>query len=92
MRSRKRSASMNASALLEMAGHAAMGAALGLGFALALMFFEGFGLKPLIAHSVDPQWTAVVFAGTFTLVFAVGATLTGFVLTQMDKHEGSADQ
>ena len=92
MRSRKRSVSIDASVVLETAGHAVMGAALGLGFSLVLMFFDRFGLKPLIAQAVDPQWTATVFAGTLTLAFAVGATLTGFVLTMMEKHKHPADQ
>jgi hypothetical protein len=92
MRGRKRPALIDVSILLELAGHAAMGAALGLGFSLALMFFDAFGLKSLIAGSVDPGSTARVLVGTFTLVFAVGASLTGFVLTMVERGERSADQ
>jgi uncharacterized membrane protein YqjE len=87
MRRRKHFALMDLSLMLAMAGHAFMGAAIGLGFSFVLIFFDRFGLKPLIIHAADPQWTAVVFAGTMTLVFAVGSTLTGFVLTMMDKHK-----
>jgi hypothetical protein len=86
MRKRKHFASMDVSLMLAMAGHAIMGAAIGLGFSFVLIFFDGFGLKPLITHAADPQWTAVVFVGTLMLVFAVGATLTGLVLTMMEKH------
>ena len=92
MRGRKRQALTNASILLELAGHAAMGAALGLGFCLGLMFFDAFKLKSMIAASVDPRSTAIVLVGTFTLAFAVGASLTGLVMTIVDRGERSADQ
>jgi hypothetical protein len=92
MRGRKRPALIDASILLELAGHAAMGAALGLGFSLALFFFDVFGLKSLIAASADPRSTALVLVGTFTLAFAVGASLTGLVLTMVERAEHSADQ
>lgn len=87
MRKRKQSASLDASLILAMASQAVMGAAIGLGFSFVLLFFDRFGLKPLIIHAADPQWTEVVFVGTMMLVFAVGATLTGFVLTMMEKHK-----
>ena len=92
MHGRKRPALIDASILLELAGHAAMGAAVGLGFSLALMIFDAFGLKALIASSVDPRSTALVLVGTFTLAFAVGASLTGLVLTMVERGEHSADQ
>ncbi len=92
MRSRKGSISVDMPFVLALAGHAAMGAAIGLGFSLVLILFDRFGLRPLIMHSVDPRWTAVVFAGAMMLVFAVGASLSGFVLLMMDKHRRSADQ
>lgn len=87
MRKRKHSAWMDASLMLAMASQAVMGAAIGLGFSFVLLLFDRFGLKPLIIHAADPQWTEVVFVGTMMLVFAVGATLTGFVLTMMEKHK-----
>lgn len=87
MRKRKHFALFDLSLMLAMAGHAFMGAAIGLGFSFVLIFFDSFGLKPLITQAADPQRTAIVFAGTMMLVFAVGATLTGFVLTMMEKHK-----
>jgi hypothetical protein len=84
MRPRKRSALLNPSIMLEMACHAAMGVALGLGFALALTFSDAFGIATLIAHSPEPRMTLTVFVGMFTLAFAIGATLTGFVFTMME--------
>jgi hypothetical protein len=38
----------------------------------------------LIDHSVDPKTTMIVFVGSFTLAFGVGATLTGFVFMMME--------
>ena len=92
MRSRKSSAILGPSFILQLAAHTAMGAALGLGFSLALLFFDVFKVGSLIAHCVDPQSSTIVFAGTFTLAFAVGATLTGFVLIMIDRDEHSRDQ
>jgi hypothetical protein len=91
MRSRKHSTPFDPLIVLELAGHTAMGVALGLGLSLALMFFDAFGVRKLIAHSFDPQSSTIVFAGTFALAFAIGATLTGFILVMMerDKRSGS---
>ncbi|MEN3285825.1 MAG: hypothetical protein V7634_125 [Bradyrhizobium sp.] len=86
MRSRKRSAVFNPTIMLEMASHTAMGVALGLGFALALTLSDAFGVAALIAHSREPGTTLTIFVGTFTLAFAVGATLTGFVFTMMQER------
>jgi hypothetical protein len=38
----------------------------------------------LIANSLQPRATLGIFVGTFTLAFAVGATLTGLVFTLMN--------
>jgi hypothetical protein len=89
MRSGKHPAKLGPSTVLELAVHTAMGAALGLGFSLALLFFDAFKIATLIAQSVDPHSSMIVFAGTFTLAFAVGATLTGFVLIMMGREKHS---
>jgi hypothetical protein len=86
MRPRKRSVRLNPTILLEMACHTAMGVALGLGFALALTFVDAFGIATLIAHSFQPKLTLAIFVGTFTLAFAVGATLTGLIFTMMEER------
>ena len=83
---RKRSARLNPTIMLEMACHTAMGVALGLGFAFVLTFIDAFGIATLIAHSFQPRVTLAIFVGTFTLAFAVGATLTGLVFTMMEKR------
>lgn len=89
---RKRPALIDASMLLEVAGHAAMGAAVGLAFCLGLMVFDAFQLKATIAGSIDPGSTRVVIVGTFMMAFAVGASLTGLVLSILDRGERSADK
>jgi hypothetical protein len=68
--------------LLKLVGHAAMGVALGLGFALILILMERSG----VAVTVDPEGNQVSleFVGTLVLSFGIGATLTGavFMLTE----------
>ncbi len=83
---KRRSAVLKPAILIEIACHTFMGTALGLGFAFALTQVDAFGISTLIAHSPDPHMTFVVFVGTFTLAFAVGATLTGFVFSMMEER------
>ena len=92
MRGRKQPTTPPRSIALELAGHTAMGVALGLGFSLALVFLNAFKVGTLIAHSVDPGRATMVFTGTFTLAFAVGATLPGFVLIVIDRDAPSRHQ
>lgn len=70
--------------VLAIASHAAMGIALGLVFALILIWTPFFGVLPLINLSDDPSVTMETFVGTFVLMFGVGAGLTGFVLMMED--------
>jgi len=78
MRTKQRSKLASPSGLLELAGHTAMGVAMGLGFALMLVLIDPADIATLIAHG-GSQATAV-FVGTLVLTFAIGATLTGAVL------------
>ena len=81
MRARKKpSAVPKPGLLLAVANHAAMGVALGLVFALILIWTPFFGVLPLIDLSDDPSVTVETFVGTVVLMFGVGAALTGFVL------------
>lgn len=89
---RPKRSTVDASILLEMAGHATMGIALGLVFSLALILFDTSGVKILIAHSADPRSAMIILASTFTFAFSVGASLTGFVLTMMQRDERSDDR
>ncbi|MGJ5178318.1 hypothetical protein ACQR16_09490 [Bradyrhizobium oligotrophicum] len=83
---KKRSAVIKSGLLVELACHTFMGIALGLGFAFALTQVDAFGISRLIAHSLDPHVTYMIFVGALTLSFAVGATLTGFVFSMMEER------
>jgi hypothetical protein len=85
-RTKKTQALRHPSILLELVGHAAMGVALGLGYSIALILIDAFGVKALIAHSEEPRTTMMILVGMFTLAFGVGATLTGFVFTMMEER------
>jgi len=71
--------------VLELAGHAAMGTAMGLGFCFLLLLTGRQDLVNLIAHNTDPKFTAILLIGFTSLVFAAGATLTGMVLMTMEE-------
>lgn len=83
---KKRRAVINPAILIELGCHTFMGTALGLGFAFVLTQVDAFGISTLIAHSLEPRMTFTIFVGTFTLAFAVGATLTGVVFTMMEER------
>jgi hypothetical protein len=61
-----------------------MGMTLGLGFALLLSLTDKFGIRDLIAHSEAPLSTMSVIIGSFALMFGIGATLTGLLMTMED--------
>jgi hypothetical protein len=92
MSRRKRSTSMDLELFVALATHAAMGIAVGLGFSLALLSFPCFGVRSLIDDSFDPRVLMATLASIFTLAFAVGASLTGCVLTVMERDERSPGQ
>jgi hypothetical protein len=86
MRANKPSALRNQVIIRELAGHAAIGAGLGLAFSFAMLLDDAFGLGTLISHGADARTITAIFVGIFTLALAVGATLTGFVFTMMEKR------
>jgi len=65
--------------VLKLAGHTAMGVAMGLAFSLVLTIADPSGIITMINHSDAPGMTLVMFVGTIVLTFAIGATLTGLV-------------
>jgi hypothetical protein len=71
---------------LKLAGHAAMGTAMGLGFCFLLVLMGRPDLANLIAHNAAPKVTAIMLIGFTSLMFAVGATLTGMVLMTMEER------
>lgn len=86
MSAKKPPALQNAVILIELACHATMGVALGLVFSFTLLLIDAFGITTLISHGPDTSEVTAIFVGTFTLAFAVGATLTGFVFTMMEER------
>jgi len=78
-----------ASLALELASHAAMGIALGLGFCVALLLIEPASVAALISHTDQPRTTAVMLVSFFALLFGVGATMTGIIFTTMERADGS---
>lgn len=71
---------------LKLAGHAAMGTAMGLGFCFLLVLVGRPNLTSLIAHNAAPKVSAIMLIGFTSLMFAVGATLTGMVLMAMEER------
>ena len=85
-RSRKASRRGRGALALELAGHAAMGTAMGLGFCLALVLTGWHDLANMIAHNAAPKVTAIMLIGFTSLMFAVGATLTGMMLITLEER------
>jgi hypothetical protein len=82
VRTRKPSGLLTPSGILGLVGHAAMGVAMGLAFALILIFMDPSGIAALVDHSGSRGIT--VFVGSLVLTFGIGATLTGVVFIMMD--------
>jgi hypothetical protein len=83
MRAQKRPAQIKA-VVFGAANHAAMGIALGLGLALALLTIPSLGVSDVLNSSNDPKTSWTVFIGTFAAMFGIGAALTGSVLILED--------
>jgi hypothetical protein len=86
MRAKKPPALRNSTILLEIAGHAAMGVALGLVFSFVMILNDAFGITTLISHGANARTTTMIFVGTFTLPFGVGAALTGFLFMMEEER------
>jgi len=72
--------------VLKLAGHTAMGVAMGLAFSLILTIADPSGIITMINHSDAPGMTLVMFVGTIVLTFAIGATLTGLVFMMSEER------
>jgi hypothetical protein len=81
VRPKKRSALIKPSLLLEVAGHTAMGVAVGLAFALLVTHITALGIATLINYSPAPDAAMLMFVGTCAISFGIGATLTGLAIT-----------
>jgi hypothetical protein len=84
VRTKKPSGLVTPSGLLRLVGHAAMGVAMGLAFALIVMVMDPSGIATLIDNGGGQGTT--VFVSTLVLTFGIGATLTGavFIMTEDD--------
>jgi hypothetical protein len=78
---KKRFASIKLSLLLEVASHMAMGVAVGLAFAFLVTHIAALGIVALINYSPAPDAVMLMFVGTCTVTFGIGATLTGLAIT-----------
>jgi hypothetical protein len=72
--------------ILKLAGHAAMGVAMGLAFALVLALADPSGIMTLINHSATPGITFVIFVGSVAVTFGIGATLTGLIFMMTEDN------
>jgi hypothetical protein len=81
VRRKKRSALIKPSLLLEVGSHAAMGVAVGLAFAFLVTHITALGIATLINYSPTPDAAMLMFVGTCTITFGIGATLTGLAIT-----------
>jgi hypothetical protein len=84
---RKRSRSVKPSVLLEVASHTAMGMAVGLAFAFLAIHITPLGIATLISYSQAPDAVMLMFVGTCTIGFGIGATLTGLAITLTEKSD-----
>jgi hypothetical protein len=65
--------------------HLLMGACLGLACAIVVLFADLGHLRDFFASKPDPRVAELAFALNLSLAFAFGATLTGYILMQMEK-------
>src|ERR1700759_674915 len=81
VRTKKRSALIKLSLLLEFACHTVMGIAVGLAFAFLATHITALGIATLINYSPTPDVVMIMFVGTCAITFGIGATLTGLAVT-----------
>jgi hypothetical protein len=84
MRTKKPAGLVSPSGLLKLAGHTAMGVAMGLGLALLITVIDPSGIAALGRHGGSQA--IIVFVGTLVLTFGIGATLTGTVFIMTEDH------
>jgi hypothetical protein len=73
------------SLLRALAGHFIMGAGLGAFLALSVMAAAAPGISQMISNAASPGLTRMILVTVFALIFAVGATLTGWIFTAMER-------
>ena len=68
-----------------LAAHFAMGAVLGSVLGFCLIHFNIAQISDIVEHAFNPEEVLAIFMGALILNFAVGATLTGFILIKMEE-------
>jgi predicted MFS family arabinose efflux permease len=75
--------------VLEVASHTTMGVAVGLAFAFLAIHITPLGIATLISYGQAPDAVMLMFVGTCTIGFGIGATLTGLAITLTEKPDDS---
>jgi hypothetical protein len=92
MPAKRRSALIKPSLLLELASHAAMGVALGLGFAFLETHLTALGVTTLISYSRAPDTLRLMFVVACTVGFGIGAALTGAAITLTETSDAERSE
>jgi hypothetical protein len=74
------------SLVTKLAEHLLMGTLLGAIFALFLVATNLAGVSDLIKSTSQPLQNLLVLAVTLASTFGVGATITGFLLEEIERH------
>jgi hypothetical protein len=74
------------SAHASIAGHLALGVALGAVLALALLLRGDPPLLQLLLDSSSPSLGLALYMGVFAMTFGLGSTLTGLLLEEADEQ------
>lgn len=82
MRAKRPERLLSAATLMRLAGHAMMGVAMGLCFALTLVIANPSGIANLL-QDAGPD----VFIGTLVTTFGVGSALTGAVFMMAEETD-----
>lgn len=85
MRTKKPPGLLSPTGLTKLVAHAAMGVAMGLLFALAVVFINPSGIVFFAGDGANPDNT--VSLGALVLTFGIGATLTGAVFIMTEEND-----
>jgi hypothetical protein len=70
----------------KLAGHLAIGTCLGVIFALSLVVTNIASISEMVRSTSQPVQSLLVLVIGFGSFFGVGATITGFLLEEIDRH------
>jgi hypothetical protein len=72
-----------------MAGHLAIGVGLGTLLALLLIANNSAHVLDIIERASEPSALLTVLICGFASTFGIGATITGFIFTQLERRQGN---